>query len=117
VDKQERNAFFDMIQSLWFGDRLAPSHAARIGRLVREFSALTDVPDDIRRRRASYKAQHPTWTCSPEAVLKWWHECGKNQERDYAGDARKVQEMIYKNESRMRLGEYVVLNQKREGTR
>lgn len=62
-------------------DSLTPKAGQTVGRAAAEIKAahaeqpsLTpqDLADEVRKRAAKYRRDHPTWDLTPDALAKWW---------------------------------------------
>lgn len=73
---RERNALMDTLASVDGSDPLQVTGSAwpTIATALKHIRAVTpDVtPEEIRRRRDNYVANHPTWACTPSAIAKHW---------------------------------------------
>lgn len=82
MTKKQHGEMWDAICELWNIDTRARSNATRVGRLVREFDAMEADAAEVRRRCKAYREKYPKWTCTPEALIKWWGDLAKSCKAD-----------------------------------
>jgi hypothetical protein len=63
---------WDAVAGLWFGGAVAAPHRSRVGKVVRDLTALSATAAEIRRRFAAYRAKWPRCAATPEALVKHW---------------------------------------------
>jgi len=69
------NPIWDAVVTEWFPSGVG-GQASRIGKIVKDLKSLGATPDDIRTRHLNYQRNEPTWTDTPEAIVKHWDRCG-----------------------------------------
>lgn len=75
------------VVEIWFAGGVASTHRAWVIKLVSSFRELKATPDEIRRRHAEYRRKHPNWESTPDALVKWWHDCASQSMKPTADAA------------------------------
>jgi hypothetical protein len=76
-----RDDLFDVVAASFEEPPKGKSAATRIGKIVSDLVDLGASPDEYKIRWERYKRKWPTWTRTPEAVVKHWPDLSGGPQR------------------------------------
>lgn len=77
----------------WFGEPL-PSQRSRYGRILKDLRAVNATAGDVYARCHAWPLHFPGLTLTPEALLKWWSQLGRQPLRASRHEVEQYRERM-----------------------
>jgi hypothetical protein len=61
----------------WAAEDVTEPQWGTIHRAAKELTRRSVEPDEVSRRAQNYRANHPDWTLTPSALVKWWADSAR----------------------------------------